>query len=348
MKKLSIIVPVYNVEKYVRTCIESIFRQGLSDDEFEVIIINDGTPDKSMDKITDIICLHKNIQVINQQNKGISITRNNGINKAVGKYILFVDSDDILVDNSLPLLLVEAQRVEAELVMADYIEIDSGQKLPEKAIIPKEIDSTEKNGEELFLQDMDPYDCHVWHFLFKRDFLRDNNISFVPNIIYEDIPFVHECYLKARKCLRIKWPMYIYRKNNGLSLTSNFDKKAGMDLCIAIAKTWNFTSNNQLSHNTILKIKENVYSSFSVLTYCTIHDLQHNKERIDILRNIKQIAPNIQFKNGIRQKTVNFMYKRLPRTYLNLRVFYANHLEETSKKIKKQVKKVHHLKTFRH
>lgn len=339
MKKLSIIVPVYNVEKYIRTCVESIFRQGLSEDEFEVIIINDGTPDKSMDKIADIIEGHKNIQVINQQNKGISITRNNGINKAVGEYIVFVDSDDILVENSLPLLINEAQKAKADLVMADYIETNYSQESPEKISFPKEVDVKEKNGEKLFLQDMDPYDCHVWHFLFKKDFLKNNHISFIPNIIYEDIPFVHECFLKAQKCLRIKWPMYIYRKDNSLSLTSNFNKKSGMDLCIAIAKIWNFTNNNQLSSSTIYKIKQNVYSSFSVLTYCTIHDLHNNKERIEILRNIKQIAPNMQFKNGFRQKSTNFMYKKLPWTYVLFRVVYATCIEKQVRLIKKKHKK---------
>ena len=105
MKRLSIIVPVYNVEKYVRTCVESIFRQGLSDDEFEVIIINDGTPDRSIEIISDIIAAHNNIRVINQQNQGVSITRNNGIKNANGEYIVFIDSDDLIFDNCLPLLL---------------------------------------------------------------------------------------------------------------------------------------------------------------------------------------------------------------------------------------------------
>ena len=85
---LSIVVPVYNVEKYVRTCIESIFKQGLDEKCFEVIIVNDGSTDRSLEVITDIISQHSNIVVINQENQGLSVARNNGIAAAKGEYIL--------------------------------------------------------------------------------------------------------------------------------------------------------------------------------------------------------------------------------------------------------------------
>ena len=83
---LSIIVPVYNVEKYIRPSIESIFRQGLLEACFEVIIVNDGSTDKSMEEIADIILQHSNVVVINQENQGLSVARNNGIAMAKGDY----------------------------------------------------------------------------------------------------------------------------------------------------------------------------------------------------------------------------------------------------------------------
>ena len=92
MIELSIIVPVYNVEKYVHACLESIFKQGLDDASFEVIIVNDGSTDRSMEMIEYIISQHRNITVINQDNKGLSIARNNGIANAKGKYILMPDT----------------------------------------------------------------------------------------------------------------------------------------------------------------------------------------------------------------------------------------------------------------
>ena len=124
MTKLSIIVPVYNVEKYIRPCIESIFKQGLDDADFEVIIVNDGTPDRSMEMIADIIQQHSNITVINQENQGVSIARNNGIQNARGNYILFIDSDDLLIDNTLPYLLDKAISSKADIIVADFAEKD--------------------------------------------------------------------------------------------------------------------------------------------------------------------------------------------------------------------------------
>ena len=106
--KLSIIVPVYNVEKYIRPCIESIFKQGLDDRDFEVIIVNDGSTDRSMEMIKDIITQHNNITIINQENLSLSVARNNGIAVAKGEYLLMPDSDDLLIENSLKPLLEKA------------------------------------------------------------------------------------------------------------------------------------------------------------------------------------------------------------------------------------------------
>ena len=120
MLSLSIIVPVYNVEKYIRPCIESIFNQGLDEECFEVIIINDGTKDRSMEIIADIISQHNNITVVNQENQGLSVVRNNGIALAKGEYILMPDSDDLLIENSVPKLLEAALSTKADLVVADF------------------------------------------------------------------------------------------------------------------------------------------------------------------------------------------------------------------------------------
>lgn len=342
MIKLSIIVPIYNVEKYIRTCIESIFNQGLSDDDFELILVNDGTPDNSMEIISDIIEGHNNIIIIEQENQGLSVARNNGIKKANGDYILFVDSDDLLFENNLFKLLSITANYDADLVVADFIEMNNDMILKKNKIKSAEIKITEKTGETLFLEDLTPHDCHVWHTLYKHSFLLENNISFCPGIYYEDIPFTHECYLKAKKCLRAYCPIYIYRKGNTMAITANFNLRSGKDFCTTIAMIWDMAKNKNLSPKVVTKLKENVYISFSVLIYCIAHDIHHKSERKAILNHIKRTAPDLQFKLGFKQKSMNFIYHRMPNSYIFLRVVYAQKFEKPIKRVKRLYKKIRH------
>lgn len=340
MKQLSIIVPIYNVEKYVRQCMESIFRQGLDDDVFEVILVNDGTPDKSMEVIADITDAHHNILIIEQENQGLSITRNNGLQNATGQYILFVDSDDLLIEDSLPFFLRKAIESDADLVMADYLELreDESHNIPSFALKP--FDTTVKDGESFFLEDINPYDCHVWHIFFKRAFLCDNGIQFAPNVHYEDILFTHEYAIKAKKCLRINVPVYIYRKGNTLSITSNFDKRKGMDFGEAIAKTWKLTHTEGLSPRMIAKLKDNMFVSFSTLICVVTHNIPIHSDRMDILNHIKQISPDMVFGHNIKQKFVSFLFRRIPSCYIFLRILYARSIEGTVWKIRRIYKRL--------
>ena len=215
MIKLSIIVPVYNVEPYIRPCFESIFNQGLDENDYEVIIVNDGSTDKSMEMVTDIISQHNNITVINQKNQGLSVARNNGIAASKGEYILMPDSDDLLIENSLPSLLDIALRTKADIVVADFLKMTdeeiNGPKI--NCIRHQETIVTEKTGKELFLDDLNPYECYIWRTLFNRRFLLNNKLSFIPGIFFQDVPFIHECYIKAERCLRTNCFQYLYLKN---------------------------------------------------------------------------------------------------------------------------------------
>ena len=260
---LSIIIPVYQVERYIRPCIESVFRQGLKDKDFELIIVNDGTKDQSMEMITDIIDQHSNITVINQTNQGLSVARNNGIVRARGEYILMPDSDDMLVTNSLPFLLEKALSSKADIVVADFLRIDDKEmdQYPFDSIVQKDGTSIEKTGEELFLQDLNPHECYVWRTLFRRDFLLRHHLTFFPGIRCQDVPFTHECYLKARKCLRVSWLLNIYRQHRPFAASSSHDVKKGKEISIAIAKTWELTKLN-LKPELERKLKNDIYASF--------------------------------------------------------------------------------------
>ena len=330
MISLSIIVPVYNVEKYIRPCIESIFRQGLDEDCFEVIIINDGTKDKSMEVIADIISQHKNITVINQENQGLSVVRNKGIALAKGEYLLMPDSDDLLIENSLKPLLEKALETKVDLVVADFLKMNDEEIERSMSHSPQqktEFDFKGKTGEQLFLEDLSPYQCYVWRTLFRREFILKNNLKFVPGIYIQDVPFTHECYIKAKKCLRTSWLLNIYRKGHE-SATFCFNKKKEKDFCMAIAKTWELTRLNGLSSAIQDKLRNDIYTSFAVMTCSTVHAIKTSSERFEVIDFLGKHAPDLFFNNGFRQRLVSFVYRTMPHTFMHLRYLYGQIYED--------------------
>lgn len=327
--KLSIIVPVFKVEDYIRPCLESILRQGLDDDCYEIIIINDGTPDKSMEVIADIIEAHHNIQVIEQENLGLSMARNNGLEKASGEYVLFIDSDDLFIDNSISYLLDKAILSKADLVVADFIKMNDEQiaQFPNMPFKQKDGKAEERIGEELFHKDLNPYYCHVWRTMYRRDFLNQHHLRFILHIYFEDIPFTHQCYLKAKKSLRVNWDFIIYRKGHS-SITSSFNLKKGKDYCTVIAKIWEMAFDKNLNEQLRLKLRHHAFIYFSfffyVLTSCK--DIPRS-EKTSMLYDLKKLIPDLTFENGLKQRIVNFLYQRMPSTYMTLRIIYANYFQ---------------------
>ena len=318
--KLSIIVPVYNVEKYIHACMESIFRQGMDDKVFEVIIVNDGTQDRSMEVIQDIISQHDNITVINQENLSLSVARNNGIAVAKGEYILMPDSDDLLIDNSLSILLEKALESKADLVVADFLEMTDEEIKRLDNVAQKYLKVKEKTGEQMFLEDLNPRQCYVWRTLYRRAFIQENNLTFIPGVRYQDVPFTHECYLRAKKCLRVSRLLNVYRKGHA-SATYSFNKKKAHDLITVIAGTWKLRKIEGLSPAVLLKLEDDVFTSFSLLIYFMLYGMKDAKERQEVFQDLNNTVPDLNFSNGRKQKMTWFLYKHSPKLYFALRLF---------------------------
>lgn len=318
---LSIIIPIYNVEKYICSCIESIYRQSLDENDFEVILINDGTKDNSMEVIADIISQHSNIIVLDQKNQGQATARNNGLDRARGEYVIMIDSDDLLIDNTLGPLLEKAKSNDFDLTIGDFLELHDEEITDLHYYSPKDFIVQEKTGNELLLE-LNPHHCYIWRIIYKREFLTKNGIKFTPGITYEDVPFVHECYLKADKCQISTWPFYIYRKGHE-STTFSFSEKKGKDFCISIVKTWELTTTESLRPEVRHKLENDVFTSFSVLISTISHCAKNRKERICIIDYLWKKTQNINFRNGKKQKAINFFFKKMPHTYIHVHYLYG-------------------------
>ena len=333
--KLSIIIPVFNVEDYIRPCLESILKQGLNQNCYEIIIINDGTPDKSMEVVADIIEAHPNIHAIEQKNLGVSIARNKGLEIAKGDYILFIDSDDIVIDNSILFVLNKAISSKADLIVADFIKMTDDQiiQLSSKPLKQKDGTYQVKTGEELFFQDLNPYYCCVWRTMYRREFLNQNNIRFIPHICFEDVPFTHQCYLKAHICLRVNWDLIIYRKGH-MSITSSFTTNKGKDFCAVIAKIWDMSHENGLNEHIKQKLRKHTFVFFSLFFYVLSSCKSIPRSgKMSLLYYLKNLVPDLAFENGIKQIIVSFLYQKMPSTYITLRIFYARFLQSIFWKI---------------
>lgn len=212
MKKLSVIIPVYGVESYIRQCLESIINQTLKD--MEIIVVNDGTEDSSM-KIVEEYLDDKRIKIINKKNGGLSSARNAGLKEAKGEYIAFIDSDDF-IKNTMFEELFQKNNENYDIIYSNVIEYDDiSQKINNRKKM-KEIINVNREG----VYHYKFCGMEVWNKIYKRDFLLRNNIFFEEGIIHEDNLFTLKCFFLARKVKYVNKYHYIYRKNRVNSILS--------------------------------------------------------------------------------------------------------------------------------
>ena len=221
---ISIIVPTYNVEKYIRTCIESILAQTYRN--VEVIIVNDGSTDQSLAVISDLICSHHNVKVINQKNQGLSVARNTGIDVATGKYITFVDADDKIMTGFVSSLYQIADKTGADIVRGSFRDFNGN--IP-KAWVP-DFNVPTNCGTIVLDQFLSSnISFAVWSSIYRLDFINSNHIRFTPGILLEDGDFTTRAYMLAKLVATSPEPNYAYRINRpGSILTTKNAQKMSL------------------------------------------------------------------------------------------------------------------------
>lgn len=238
--KISLIIPVYNVEKYLKKCLESCLNQDISKDDYEIIIINDGSPDNCNFIISDYINKHNNIRVLNQKNSGLSIARNNGLKIAKGDYIWFIDSDDWIEDNILNNLL--AYLDDADILQLNYRLVFENNDISSKEIRIDKNRLEVYNGLEILQSEYLP--SPVQFTIFKREFLLNNELFFTPKIYHEDSEFKPKATFYAKKIKFFRPIVYNYLQRETGSIMSNFSLKNALDYLFVINNLLVFKRNN--------------------------------------------------------------------------------------------------------
>ena len=206
--KLSIIVPVYNVEEYLERCIDSLLHQDLPQENYEIIIVNDGSTDGSYDIAKRLTSTYKNIRLFSQENQGQSVARNKGIDVAKGKYIMFVDSDDGLFSNVLGKLLSEAEKNDLDVCAYRIKYLDENGKAHNGSIQPFPADQI-YDGRYAVTHGADI--GAVWLNLYSRDMLERYHLRFLEGIYHEDVDFNLRMYAYADKMMFTDIVAYNYR-----------------------------------------------------------------------------------------------------------------------------------------
>ena len=213
MPKFSIIIPVYNVEKYIKKCLDSVFTQ--TEKDYEVIVVNDGTKDNSMD-----IVKNYDVKIVNQKNQGLSEARNTGLKNAKGEYILFLDSDDY-IEKDLLKELNKSIKNKPDLVRFQIREVFDTYKKDYN-----ELSFTNKSGPEAFSIICNYHFVeNAWAYLYKKSYLEENNFTFKKGTIHEDFGLVPLVIMKASNVNSISYIGYNYVQREGSIMSQkNYEK----------------------------------------------------------------------------------------------------------------------------
>ena len=226
MIKLSIIVPIYGVEQYLRKCVDSLLNQDILSTEYEIILVEDGGHDKCPQICDDYAAAHDNIRVVHRKNGGLSAARNSGIEIARGEYIMFVDSDDYLQPNVLAALLKRMVEEQLDILRYNYQNVrENGEVfVPFKTGKPYFDYSSEVVDGETFLNERLGYACYAWAFVLKRELLE--GCIFTPSIYFEDTDWTPRMLLKAKRAASTEMIVYNYLWREGsITLPDNPTKK---------------------------------------------------------------------------------------------------------------------------
>ena len=226
LKLLSVIVPMYNVEPYVERCIRSLENQDIEMDEYEIICINDGSPDKSKDVILELQKEFNNIVLINQENQGVSMARNNGIDRAIGKYLLMIDPDDFVEANCFSEKLRIIDEKNLDLGITGYIILDEKYQ-EEYRYDPNHIGGEVLSGIEYSYRYLrgnkeirDPHRSVA--IFYKTLFLKRNNLIYLKNVPYlEDGELIARIMCLAKRVLFINDLFYLRTTRPGSATHSN-------------------------------------------------------------------------------------------------------------------------------
>lgn len=297
----SVIVPVYNVEKYLGQCVESILGQGFA--EYELILIDDGSPDSSGDICDKYASLDPRINVIHKENGGLSSARNAGIKKAKGKYIFFIDSDDYLIDNdAFQGLYNLAQKTQADVIMygiKKFFEEDGRYESDLDDIDVTKINFNKKNDALKYMIERNIYKADACVKIVKNEIVVRYGMTFKKGYLSEDMDWCGDLMIYADSFAYYNQQIYVYRLQRQGAITNTNSGKLVEDKLYMCAKGLKQVESIEDEH------LKSVLGSYYAYEYAVCLGISYNIKDKELLKKIKEVAEILRFDINNKVKKVN-------------------------------------------
>jgi glycosyltransferase involved in cell wall biosynthesis len=285
--QMSIIISVYNVEKYIEATLNSIFQQSANINDFEVLVVNDGTKDNSMTLVDSFCQKYFNITIINQDNKGLSEARNAGLNIAQGKYVWFVDSDDTIANNSLEKMIGFAKENVYDIVVSSATYKDERTQIITTKYACKSNKLDNQVFERLKYLNQGMPSVLIQQLIIRRKLLLSHSIIFHKGVFHEDMEFFVKIVFFAKKIFISNQIIYNYLIRKSGSITSEFNIKRLYD-CLEIARELEKFRNlhaKEKMERKLINARILYMMIYSVLLYCNHMDFISMDFKIFVKQN---------------------------------------------------------------
>lgn len=206
--KLSIVIPLYNKEKHIERNLKSLLEQDLSPNEYEIIIVDDGSTDSGAQLAKSYSEKNENIKFFSQANSGPSVARNRGLDASTGDYVYFLDADDFLAPNVLNSLLEFAEKNQLEILEFNTKELKDGSIPDSTPQIPADLAIPVMDGIS-YIAEHD-FRNEAWRYIISKELLKDTGIRFIEGTLYEDAIFTANLFLRAKKISKVDLEVHRY------------------------------------------------------------------------------------------------------------------------------------------
>lgn len=305
MIKVSVVIPIYNVEKYIRKCMMSVLAQALTEDEFEIIVVDDASPDDSARIAAEIAKSHQNIHLITQQNKGLGGARNTGITEAKGQFILFLDSDDYLLPNTLHQVVAIA--IEHNLDILEF----GAQGVSPKGTLVYEVS---RNSKEEIRTGIEYYNGlrymnSACNKLYSRALLKKHKFLFEEQLYIEDFEFNTRVFYYAQRVMAINTIVARYLQSpDSITRNTSEAKKEKMesDIIKVLSLTKQF-ADQAMKTSSATGLSRYFGSRLSFINVTLFYQLVKNKRPYSLFLAIKkQLVQDqlfqVHYAVGVRSK----------------------------------------------